>query len=83
LGITSLTALALRFCSCFGVFSRGLMAGFTSFCEGAATDGFFTGSATFSGFGAAFFGSAVAVFFTGLAFSVLFYLEYLPQVLMI
>jgi hypothetical protein len=69
-GITSFAGFgASAFSSCFGVFSRGFIAGFTSLCEGAATDGFLTGSATFSGFGVAFFGSAAAVFFTGLAFS--------------
>src|SRR6476469_2470203 len=43
--------------------SSGFVAVFVSSCDGAVTEGFFTGSAAFSGFGAAFLGSAAAVFF--------------------
>jgi len=75
-GITTFVGFgASALASCVGVFSKGLMAGFTSWCEGAATDGFFTGSADFSGFGAAFLGSGAAAFFTGAAFSDVFLLD--------
>src|SRR5215203_4920947 len=73
-GITTLAFFTGWFFSAAfaGTFSRGLIAGFTSLCEGAATDGFFTGSTAFSCLGAAFFGSGAAVFFTGAAFSGVF-----------
>jgi hypothetical protein len=59
-----------------GTASNGLVAVFASSCEGAATDGFFTGSAAFSLFGTGFFDGGGTAFFTGVAFSGVFLLVF-------
>src|SRR6478672_13662909 len=71
-GTTTFAVFAGSFFSAalVGTVSRGLIAGFTSACDGAVTEVFFTGSTAFSF--SCFTGAAA--FFTGAAFSGVFLL---------